>query len=626
MRIRLKLLLLLLFIALVPLLTVTWYDLRAIRQLGFELSARAADLLTERAADQILASARESASLMRKERELLEAAVDLQARAAERLLSPGGERLAREFERIRRLHAPLAAAQRIAVADGLVASFPPSVQQVGQAPQALPWYRLARERAGSVWIGPATDGATEAAILTVAARFDAADGIAGATAIEVRLADLFAAATGEFAPAHALLVEPAADRPALRVIAERNGEAVEAADALLTERELTGLPDILGDMAADRSAVHRAELGGETVILAHAGIGDLSTRLMVVVPYREVVAEVAGAQDYVLDLLARQRAMLWLGVAVLVPAVIGVSLFASRAVTLPVRQLAESARRLARGDFGARARIRSGDELEELGRLFNVMVPQLYRSLRMRESLALAQEVQQNLLPRRPPEVERLDIAGLSIYCDETGGDYYDYLPVPGRPSAVALAVGDVTGHGIAAALLMTTVRALLRSHEPIPGRLAEVVGDVNRRLAADVHGGRFMTLFLAVVDAERREAHWVGAGHSPALLYNPADDTLHDFDGPDIPLGIDPGWRYQELSDSGWPDGAIVVIGTDGVWETRDSSGRMIGRAAVAEVVRANSHRRAEDIARAITEALAAFRGARPQEDDVTLVVAKAV
>jgi len=155
---------------------------------------------------------------------------------------------------------------------------------------------------------------------------------------------------------------------------------------------------------------------------------------------------------------------------------------------------------------------------------------QLKERLRLKEAMDLAVEVQQNLLPASPPSVPGLDIAGRSLYCQETGGDYFDYIFRPGatgRPRW-CVAVGDVVGHGISAALLMTTVRALLRSRLDQAGPMAAAVGDVNRLLCRDTaSSGGFVTLFLLEVNPATGGLEWVRAGHDPALMYRAAADDF---------------------------------------------------------------------------------------------------
>lgn len=422
----------------------------------------------------------------------------------------------------------------------------------------------------------------------------------------------------------ALIVHPA--EGGLRLLAG-SGAADAVFASRLSPEHSPGLDAVLADMAAARAGVRRASVFGEASLLAYAPLGEDDQHLLLVVSDREIIADALAVQGYVFDQLGKQRTVQWVALAVFVPLLIVLATIASRAVTKPVRQLTDAARALADGNFSTRTRIRSGDELEELGRLFNVMVPQLDASMRMRDSLALAQEVQQNLLPGGPPDIPGFDIAGLSDYCDETGGDYYDFLPLPEvGPGAVAVMIGDVAGHGIAAALLMTTVRALLRSRAPLPGRLALLTGEVNRQLCRDTHAGRFMTLFVAAMDAGSQRIHWVGAGHDPGFIYYPQADRFQEIAGSDIPLGVDPDWRYHELSHVGWTPGTVMLLGTDGIWETRDRSGVMFGKDRLRAVIRANAARPAAEIARAVTEALRRYRGDRPPLDDVTLVVVRAL
>ncbi|MCP4706361.1 MAG: response regulator, partial [candidate division Zixibacteria bacterium] len=117
----------------------------------------------------------------------------------------------------------------------------------------------------------------------------------------------------------------------------------------------------------------------------------------------------------------------------------------------------------------------------------------------MKHSLSLAMEVQQNLIPQSAPKIDGFDIAGQIIYCDETGGDYFDYIEIKeDQQQKLCIAVGDVSEHGIPSALLMTTARALIRHRLTFPGALSTIISDVNHQFSEDVkESGRFMTLFF---------------------------------------------------------------------------------------------------------------------------------
>jgi sigma-B regulation protein RsbU (phosphoserine phosphatase) len=364
------------------------------------------------------------------------------------------------------------------------------------------------------------------------------------------------------------------------------------------------------------------------------------------------------------QLLARTRNLLLTGVlaagaGVAVAALL--ALITSRSLTRRLEQVTGVVERIGSGDLEARVpedvAHASGDEISTVARAVNRVAPQLSAFLKLRQSLALAMEVQQALLPSGAPHISGLDIAGKSIYCDETGGDYYDFLdvaPIPagrGAGKELGIAVGDVTGHGVPAALLMTTARALIRGRVARTGSLAQVFDDINRLLSADTGGTRFMTLFYMVLDTETRAVRWISAGHDPAIIYNAkvaaaagaggatpagasggdsggaseADAGFSELEGDDIPLGIDETWSFTEKQGRTLSPGDVIVIGTDGIWESRDASGKDFGKGRLRELVRAHAHEPAAAIAEAIARALREFRGeGRAQEDDVTLVVLK--
>jgi sigma-B regulation protein RsbU (phosphoserine phosphatase) len=244
----------------------------------------------------------------------------------------------------------------------------------------------------------------------------------------------------------------------------------------------------------------------------------------------------------------------------------------------------------------------------------------------LRKSLALANEIQLNLLPQHDPIDEHLDITGRIIYSSATGGDYYDYIRFPKSAGhRLDVVVGDVTGHGIEAALLMTTARAFLRARTFQPGSLAQVVTDVNRHLTADLYEtGRFMTLFYLTIDPAAGRLGWVRAGHDPAILFDPATGHFQELRGEGIALGVDRSWRYEEHQKSGLTGGQIIFIGTDGIWETHSPRGDMFGKQRVYELIRTHAAASAADIADRVIEDLDRFRENPEPEDDITLVVIK--
>jgi len=284
--------------------------------------------------------------------------------------------------------------------------------------------------------------------------------------------------------------------------------------------------------------------------------------------------------------------------------------------------------RVREGHFDDQVHVTSNDEIGYTGDVVNQMTEGLGEREQMRLAMLLAREVQQNLLPRNDPLAEGLDIAGTSIYCDETGGDYYDYITyTTGTQGGIplALVVGDVSGHGVPSALLMATARALLRQRLSLPGDLAAVVKDVNCQLARDVgDSGQFMTLLALAVNPGAESVTWVRAGHDPAILFAPETGTFTPLGGPGMALGVDGAFDYTLQRRDHLRPGSIILMGTDGLWEACNAQGVMFGKARVRDVLRQHAGQPAQKIRDEVMAALENFRRGAALEDDVTLVVVK--
>jgi phosphoserine phosphatase RsbU/P len=292
----------------------------------------------------------------------------------------------------------------------------------------------------------------------------------------------------------------------------------------------------------------------------------------------------------------------------------------------PVSRMEAAMARIERGDLTATVEVNSNDELGALAENFNQMTDGLKDRSRLRQSMDLAKEVQQNLLPKVNPRFDGLDISGTSIYCDETGGDYFDYFhsAAPGE-KRYCVVIGDVSEHGIPSALLMASTRAFLRQRSALPGGIARVVTDVNRQLTRDMEdSGRFITLFYLQIDMDRRTLRWVRAGHEPAVLYDPASDRFEELGGKGIALGIDDSWQYEEEELAALAAGQIVVLSTDGIWEARNPQDEMFGKQALHRIIRRNYHAGAAAIQDAVLAELRQFQQDLAPADDVTLVVIK--
>jgi sigma-B regulation protein RsbU (phosphoserine phosphatase) len=292
----------------------------------------------------------------------------------------------------------------------------------------------------------------------------------------------------------------------------------------------------------------------------------------------------------------------------------------------PLRDIIQILKKVRKGGFDDRVQVTSNDEIGYTGDVINQMTAGLKERERLQLSMLLAREVQQNLLPPGPPGVSGLDLAAASHYCDETGGDYYDFLEIKngGRPRPVVV-IGDVSGHGVSAALLMASARASLRQRVLLAGGLDAIVTDVNRQLIRDVAAsGQFMTLLAMRFDPEDGRIEWVRAGHDPAVIFDPANERFDTLGGVGLPLGVDADADYTAQQRAGLVDGTVVLLGTDGVWETFNPRGEMFGKERLQALVRVHAGRAADVIRDRIMEELSAFRGGAALGDDVTLVIAK--
>jgi sigma-B regulation protein RsbU (phosphoserine phosphatase) len=283
--------------------------------------------------------------------------------------------------------------------------------------------------------------------------------------------------------------------------------------------------------------------------------------------------------------------------------------------------------RVGEGDLEAKAEFTGSREFRQLSAALNRMIVDLRDRLRLRHSLSIAMDVQQRLLPQKPPRPKGLDVAGHSTYCDETGGDYYDFLIMDeSEPDNVLVALGDVMGHGVAAALVMAGARAVLRDRAATAGSLAELMGRLNRLLAADLGGTRFMTMYLGIISSSDGILRWVSAGHDPAIIYDPSTNSFEEVEGGDLPLGVADDTEYAEQQYGPLRSGQVVLVGTDGVWEMHNSRGEQFGKSRLRDAIKQSASKSAAEITETILARLAEFRGDSRPTDDVTFVILKAL
>jgi sigma-B regulation protein RsbU (phosphoserine phosphatase) len=243
-----------------------------------------------------------------------------------------------------------------------------------------------------------------------------------------------------------------------------------------------------------------------------------------------------------------------------------------------------------------------------------------------KKALELAGKVQRSLIPPSPPPIDGLDLAGRTDSCQEIGGDYFDFLYGSDFPAGILrVAVGDISGHGVDAALLMTTARAFTRTRAVQPAGPSVVVANINRDLSLDMgDSGSFMTLFYMEIDPAGRTARWVRAGHEPALLYCPVRDQFEELTGTGLPLGVDKDAGYAEQTLPVLHSGTLLALGTDGIWEARNPEGRFFGKERFRDILRREAAHSAQEMVTAVFDEIGRFCRGMPYQDDVTLVVIK--
>ena len=244
----------------------------------------------------------------------------------------------------------------------------------------------------------------------------------------------------------------------------------------------------------------------------------------------------------------------------------------------------------------------------------------------LRQSLLMASEIQRHLLPRQAPELAGFDITAESRYCETIGGDYYDFVPLPEEgPSLLGCVVGDVSGHGIAAALLMAMAKGVLRAEiERFGGDLSGLFLSMNGLLARNINDDRFVTLFFGVLDAEKKTLCWNSAAHGPVFWYRRREAVIEELSTTGPPLGAFENSDFKPRGPIRLESGDVVLIGTDGIWEARNPAGEMFGTRRLRQVLATWADKPAAAIHGAVMEKVQIFCGTCTPEDDMTLMIVK--
>ncbi len=327
----------------------------------------------------------------------------------------------------------------------------------------------------------------------------------------------------------------------------------------------------------------------------------------------------------------------------------------TRTVTAAVAQLHDATRHVDRGDFSHRIPVKSSDQLADLALSFNSMTASIEKLIleqkekqRLENELVIAQEVQAQLFPRQVSELESLEVHGFCRPARTVSGDYYDFLTASSHK--LILAVGDISGKGISAALLMATIHSAVRAYsmESLPQmREAAVVGAVagsgrmmaawpeglevspgallgllNHQLYESTPPEKYATLFLAIYDGRSHHLTYSNGGHLPPILIG-TDGAVRRLEAGGTVVGLFDNLSYEEGSVEMHP-GEIFLAYSDGVTEPENDFGEF-GEQRLIDLVRDNRHLPLPQISQIVTIAVDDWIGDKEQPDDVTLVLARA-
>lgn len=300
----------------------------------------------------------------------------------------------------------------------------------------------------------------------------------------------------------------------------------------------------------------------------------------------------------------------------------------TRTITIAVDDLYEATRHVRQGDFRHRIHVRNRDQLGVLAESFNAMtgsISELIEEQRTRQKLenelTIAREVQNQLFPRELPSLPGLELAAICRAARVVSGDYYDFLKI--GDSKLGLAIADISGKGISAALLMASLQAALRSQAILDGHrsTSQVVQTLNRHLFLNTSDDRYATLFYAEYDSASRTLCYTNAGHCAPFFVHGSEVTKLDQGG--TVVGLFDYTEYKQVRVPAAP-GSLFVAFSDGLLEPENVYGEEFGTARLASEVLRLRDLPVERVAEGLLSAVEQWAGTPEQADDMTVIVAR--
>ncbi len=306
------------------------------------------------------------------------------------------------------------------------------------------------------------------------------------------------------------------------------------------------------------------------------------------------------------------------------------SISLTRSITRSVNDLYQATRYVESGDFGHRIQIRHRDQLGALGESFNSMTESISTLIseqrqrqRLEHELAIAREVQAQLFPTEKPIVQGVEIEAVVRPARVVSGDYYDFLPLgPGR---LGIALADISGKGISAALIMASLQAALRSQAMFnghgPGGTAEIVTRLNQHLYRSTAADRFATFFYGAYDAQTHRLEYTNAGHPAPLCISGKQVQRLSAGGTVLGLFDDRQYESQIVDIA---PGSLLIGYSDGLTEAENAAGEEFEEQRVLDVALRMGQAPAREVLKNLLEAVEQWTGPAEQSDDITVIVAR--
>jgi PAS domain S-box-containing protein len=236
--------------------------------------------------------------------------------------------------------------------------------------------------------------------------------------------------------------------------------------------------------------------------------------------------------------------------------------------------------------------------------------------------MSLARAVQQQFYRMPPPKIEGFKFAGAAFPADATGGDYFDFLPLPGN--FMGITIGDVCGHGIGSALLMVELRAFLRAFAQQSSNVGDIFSLTNNALVSDLEKDRFATLIFCCLDPSTRSFIYASAGHTPGYILDADGKVKQTLNSTDIPLGLMPDHKFTCSDRIELQTGDILALLTDGITEAERPDREAFGVERTLEYISAHRHMHVQLIINGLYKTVRDFSDGLPQVDDITVVLCK--